>query len=57
MSEVKDKTLSLLETLVKQNGDMIVMASRIEDPVERNRMLDKIDQQIDRSRKTLKELK
>jgi hypothetical protein len=57
MSEIKEKTLGLMETMVKQNGDMLVMASRIKDPSERKKLLDRLDKQIDRSRNLLKELK
>jgi len=57
MSEAREKTLGLMEMLVKQNGNLIEMASRIEDPKERKKMLDRLDKQIDRSRKLIKELK
>lgn len=57
MSEVKDKTLGMLETLVKQNSNMIEMASRIQDPSQRIELLDRLDKQIDNSRKLIKELK
>lgn len=57
MSEAKDRALSLMEAMVKQNGNLIEMASRITDPSERIKALDKIEKQIDRNKKILKELK
>jgi hypothetical protein len=57
MSEVLDKALELLEKQVKENGNLLVAASHIQDPVERVKVLDRIGKQIDRSKKIIKELK
>lgn len=46
-----------MEAMIKQNGNLIEMASRIEDPSERIKALDKIEKQIDRSKQIIKELK
>lgn len=57
MSEVMDKALELLEKQVKENGNLLIVASHIEDPKDRVKVLDRLGKQIDRSKQIIKELK
>lgn len=57
MSETLDKAIELLEKQVKENGNLLVAASHIEDPQDRIKVLDKLEKQIDRSKQIIKELK
>jgi hypothetical protein len=57
MSEVLDKALELLEKQVKENGNLLVAASHIQDPQQRVKVLSTLEKQIDRSKKIIKELK
>lgn len=57
MSETLDKAIELLEKQVKENGNLLVAASHIEDPQYRIKVLDKLEKQIDRSKQIIKELK
>jgi len=57
MSEVLDRVLELLEKQVKENGNLLIAASHIQDPLDRVKVLDRLGKQIDRSKEIIKELK
>lgn len=56
MSAVEE-ILSLLEKQVRENGNLLIMASKIKDPKAQINVLDRITVGIDKTKKIIKELK
>lgn len=52
-----ETTLSLIEKQVKENGNLLIMASKIKDPKAQINVLDRITGGIDKTKKIIKELK
>lgn len=56
-TDIMDKALCLLEKQAKDNLNSLVAASKIDDPKARLTVLQNIEQNIERQRQAVKELK
>lgn len=52
-----ERALELLEKQVRENSNLLIVASHIEDPKDRAKVLERLGKQIDRSKEIIKELK